>query len=199
MMTTRSRFLCRLLFSVPLILLSFSQRAGASSTFTITATDVTMPKSGIAFSQYTITNIPISGLLTLRCGYSGSLELGNLPVCPLTPPIAYSVSEGGSLAGQVAFYPPNVAIPAVTSTEVMLIASVLVWGLGLCRRGGRWLGAAALVFAALGASMLISACSGGSSMLMPHGKFPYTITATVTPGGSGPTVETWTTISVTTP
>lgn len=169
----------------------------AAASFAIVATNVTMPQAVDATSQFTITNIPITGVIILNCGYSGSLAIGNLPICPLTPPHAYSVTAGGTLKGSITFYPPNVAVPAIVPAVGLGLAGLVVLGLGR-GKGKRWmLLVPALFFGSIGFAG-IAACGGKSGPVMPKGTFPYTITAVNSPAaGEGPSVETHTTILVT--
>ena len=167
----------------------------ASSQFTITASNVTMSASGKGASQFTISEIPVTGTIVLSCGYSGSLALGGLPICPQA---SYPVKAGGTLTGTVYFYPPVKAAPAEAPAAGAILGGVLVLLLGWRRRGRWWITGALVAAGCLTGMAGVVACGGGSSM--PKGNFPYTITAVNGPAaGSGPSFETNVTISVTVP
>lgn len=164
----------------------------ACQTFTITATNVTMPSSGNGTSQFAITGIPVAGTLVLSCGYVGTLALGNLPTCPLTPPQAYTVSAGGTLKGSVVFYPPGVAIPASVPAAGLALGALVLVGWRRRTRGLLLLLCAMVVLAGAGA------CGGRSRIVMPPGTYPYAITAVNSPAaGTGPSYVATTTIMVT--
>lgn len=171
--------------------------ASAATAYVITATNVMMSsRTGMGTSQYSITGIPVTGTITLSCGYSGSLALGRLPICPMTPPVAYQVVAGGTLSGKVTFFPPTTAVPALAPMAGMALGGVLL--LGLRRRRGSRNALAFLVLAGIGLAG-ISSC-GGNSSDMPPGTYPYTITASNSPAvGTGPVVVTSTIIMVTVP
>jgi hypothetical protein len=174
--------------------------AAAAPAFTITAANVIISSSGTGSSQFTVTGIPVTGTIVLSCGYSGSLALGGLPICPLTPPAARPVTAGGTLTGVISFYPPNTVIPASVSEVGLALAGALLVGFGL-RRRARWPLAMLLVaLGSLAGLMGVSACGGHSSIHMPKGTYPYTITAVDSPSaGTGPTYVASTIIQVTVP
>lgn len=174
--------------------------AKGAPTFSITAADVTMPRNGAAYSQFNITTIPITGTIVLSCGYSGTLALSNLPVCPLTPPRAYPVASGGTLNGTVAFLPPNVAIPAATPAIGVILGGLLVLGIAVRRRRCWFLATGMPAILALLTLSLFSGCGGSSGFSMPRGTYPYTITAVNSPAaGEGPSYMTSVIIKVTIP
>ena len=170
----------------------------AAPAFTITATNVTMSSSGTGLSQYTITGIPVTGTIALSCGYSGSLALGRLPICPLTPPVAYAVTAGGTLKGSVSFYPPNGPIPASAPAGGLALVGALALGIGLRWRARSPLALLPVVVGSLACIMGMAACGGRSGTSMPPGTYPYTITAANSPSaGTGPTYVATTIIQVT--
>jgi hypothetical protein len=184
--------------------------SAATPEFTITATNVTMPSSGLGISKFTVTSIPMSGTITLSCTYAGASTAAKVPICPMTPPVAYQVNAGGTLTGTIYFYPYGSAVPAglplgpgrwpghVPAAGAAL-AGALLLGLGFRRRARRWLVLAVFALGTLAGMLEISAC-GGSSNAMTPGTYPFTITAdnesgSVTPLGRAVS----TTINVTVP
>jgi hypothetical protein len=164
----------------------FSARAWASSSFTITATNVIMPASGNGSSTFKVTNIPLTGTLTLSCIYSGTKVEARVPICPMSPPVLYQVTAGGTLSGNIAFYPWGVAIPAslhrtphrsgYLPAAGMALSGALLLTFGLRRRARRWLTLAVLAAATLTGLAGMSAC-GGSRNSMTPGTYSYVISA----------------------
>lgn len=173
-----------LVFAIAIVCLT--PREGAAEAFTLTATNVTMPmSSGIGVSKFTIQGIPLTGTINLACTYAGTPGQAKVPVCPLTPPVAYSVTAGGTLTGEVAFYPYGSAVPAGMPERVprggtgwLVMAGVLLLGVG-SRKGLRGRLAVLLIGACglLGAFAGLAACGGSGSGGTP-GTYPFTITAT---------------------
>jgi len=155
-------------------------RAAAAETFTLTASNATIPASGgIGISKFTIQGIPLTGTISLSCTYAGAPGVARLPICPLTPPAAYSVTAGGTLTGQVDFYPYGSAVPAVETgkkpVELSMAAGLLVLA-GLRKRFRRGLAISLVAVCGLGACVSLTAC-GGNGFGGTQGTFPYTITA----------------------
>ncbi len=172
----------------------WGMRASATSTYAITATNVVMSASGVGLSQFTVTAIPVTGTLTVSCNYMGSSMMAKVPVCPMTPPVAYTVTAGGTMTGTIRFSSPTGAMPASKPVSGAALAAVLLLGL---RRRRRFL-AGLMVLLATGL-VGITAC-GGSSNAMTPGTYPYSIAAVNSPAaGLGPSVATSTTIQVTVP
>ncbi len=174
--------------------------ASAAPAFSIAATNVTMPTDGLGTSQYTITAIPLTGTIVLACAYAGTPTKAKVPICPMTPPVAYPVTAGGTLQGKVFFYSANGPVPvsvpgSAPAAGLMLTGAVL---LGLRGWSGRRRQLVLVMFAA-GALAGITACGGSSSSMTP-GTYPYTITAINSPlTGEGPSFGASVTINVTVP
>jgi hypothetical protein len=181
---------------------SSSWRAYAAG-FAIAATNVTMPSSGDGVSQFTITSIPLTGTIALSCGYSGTLIGAKLPVCPMTPPVAFQVNANGTLTGGIDFYPYGVAVPAGLRmgrgrASGLALAGVLMVGLGFRRR--RWGRLMALMLMSVACVAGFSACGVSVSNGMTPGTYPYTISAVNEPAsGAAPAQLATTTITVTVP
>jgi hypothetical protein len=181
----------------------------ATPAFTITATNVTMPPTGVGLSRFSITAIPMTGTITLSCLYAGAKTDARLPVCPLTPPIAYTVSAGGTLTGTVEFYPYGVPVPASVplspgrrgAAAGAALAGVLLLGLRFRRRARRGLSLGLLAVGALAVFWGIG-CGGSVNLTdgMTPGTYPYTIAANnQSMAATLPGQTTSTTINVTVP
>jgi Ni,Fe-hydrogenase I small subunit len=181
----------------------------AATPFAITATNVTMPTTGNGVSQFEITGIPGDGTLGMSCRYSGTEIVVKIPVCPMTPPVLYTVTAGQTLTGSIAFYPYGAPIPASLHkmphrschlpADALALAGVSMLGFGLRRRARRWLASALIAVGTLAVTAGINAC-GGNSNAMTTGTYPYTIAANWT--ASGPAIlssQANTTINVTVP
>lgn len=188
-----------LLFAVALACLL--PRSAAAEAFTLTASNATIPASGgIGVSTFKIQGIPLTGTIILSCTYAGAPGVVRLPLCPLTPPVAYSVTAGGTLAGQVAFYRYGSAVPADETSKKKIGFSMAIglFALAGLRKRFRY-GLTVLLFAVcgLGACVSLTAC-GGNGFGGTQGTFPFTITAA---NAAGPTLPsgaiTSTTVSVT--
>lgn len=203
----RNRLL-RVLFGVILAVscgLSGAQ-AWASSTFAITATNVTMPTSGDSSSTFTITNIPAAGTIYVSCGYSGTNSGARLPYCGGGPVRLYQVTAGETLTGSITLYPYGVAVPAslhrtprssgALPASGLALSGALLLGFGLRRKARRWLALAVFAVGALAGLTGISAC-GGSSNGMTRGTYPYLVTAEFTETGTTVVQGVSTTITVT--
>jgi hypothetical protein len=157
--------------------------AWGSTEFTITATNVTMPASGgTGATQYTVTEIPNTGTLTVTCQYSGPATEANLPTCTYGPVRAPEpVNAGQTVTGTIFFYPYGSAIPADRQrtnprpSTALAFAGALLLGFGF-RRRRRGLLLVVLALATLAATMGLSACTGALNAMTP-GTYQYTLQA----------------------
>jgi hypothetical protein len=205
----QSRRLLVLVGSLLVVSFELSGASAQTSTpFAITATDVTMPSSGIGVSQYTVTGIPAAGTLAISCAYSGPVTVAKLPLCPMTPPVVYTVTAGETLTGQIDFYPYGSPIPvglhrmpsrsSHLPAASLAFAGALIFGFGLRSRARRWLALILLATGMLAGLAGISGCIPGNPMT--PGTYQYTISADWT--ASSPAIlsaQTTTNISVTVP
>jgi hypothetical protein len=194
-------------FHLPILLvlgcgLVAAEAAAATPPFAVTAGNVTMPSSGNGQSAYTVTGIPDTGTLIVRCQYSGPATKASIPDCSYGPIVAWPVTEGQTLTGTVEFFPADVGVPQERHEPGRLpetglaLGGALLLGLGLRRRTRGWLGLVVLAAASLAG---ISACVAGSNGLTP-GTYQYTITAGNAPEvTSNPAFMASTNISVTVP
>jgi hypothetical protein len=184
-------------------------RALAATPFAITATNVTMPSTGNGLSQYTVTGIPGTGTIGIVCQYSGTATEAKLPICPMTPPVAFQVVAGQTLTGPIAFYPYGAAIPAglrraphrsgYLPATGLALAGALMLGFGLRRRAWRWLTLTILAAGTLAGLAGISACGSNSGNGMTPGTYPYTVSANFGNPLNNVIQSVTTTISVTVP
>jgi hypothetical protein len=171
-----------------------AQRAEAQ-TFKITAVPVNASSGATESLQFTVSNIPMAGTMTVNCQYSGSStfqEQAKLPVCGVGPVFAYTVSEGESISGTIGLAPWGTPVPAslkdrrgVRGASALALAGVLLLGLGLRRKTKRWLTLVGMAAAGLAFSLGVSACGGNSNGPMP-GVYAYTVTAAVESSGVAP-------------
>jgi hypothetical protein len=197
----------RSLFLVTVILFAASIPASATppanNQFTIAASNVTMPPTGLGLSKYTVSAIPIAGSMAVTCGYSGPSTTAKIPTCTYGPLAATPVTPGQTITGQIDFYPYGSAIPVdlhrSTHSPILPLAAALLLGWGLRRRAIGRLIPCVLAIAGLAAVSAISSCGGNPNDMTP-GTYAYTITAGVDPtGASNPTQAASTIINVTIP
>jgi hypothetical protein len=173
-----------ILVAILLSIAGFAARAVAYPAFAITATNVTMPGSGSASSNYSVVGIPITGTLVVSCAYSGPKTSARMPMCGGGPVDSIPVTGGQTVTGIVTFYPYGSAMPldtksdhqrasrATKSTVTLALAGALLFGFSFGRsRSRRKL---LLALCALAILPAISGCIGNG---MTPGTYPFTITA----------------------
>lgn len=204
-----TRFRARSAFLVIALGTPLAVWAVPATTFAITATNVTMPHSGLGVSHYKVTGIPFDGTMTIACQYSGKDKSARIPTCTYGPLVAIPVKQGQTVTGEEFFYPWGSAIPLDQQGAIhrfpsgqlagLWLAGVLLIGAGLRPKARRWLTVGMLAAGSLAASAGLSGCIWGPGGMTP-GTYPYTISANVeanpvVPLGRGVS----TTISVTVP
>ena len=181
--------------------------AAAAPEFAITATNVSMPASGLGFTHYTVTAVPMTGTLEVSCQYAGTNPEAKVPICTYGPVHAPTpVNAGQTVTGMIYFYPSGSGIPADSQRRGdapvagLALAGLLMLGIGV-RRGARgWLALTMLLAGTLAGVVGISACDGGSMSGMTPGTYAYTLTAGNEASGNAPLGQgTTTTIIVTVP
>jgi hypothetical protein len=166
---------------------------GATPSFTVTATNVTMPPNPgpckgscpTTWGNTVVTATSVNGYtgtLFLQCAASNPPAGVKLPLCsmPAAPAITLTATEPSTATmllipfGQV---PP----PLPTSTQhrggadgPVALAGALLLVLGFRRRTRRWLMLTLIAAGTLAGVAGVSACGGSSRM----GPYPFTITAT---------------------
>jgi len=155
--------------------------ATAVPAFTIKAPSVTMPFSGNGSTQYTVSQIPFTGFLSVSCQYSGPTTDAKLPTCSYGPLRVDPVTAGQTVTGTMQFFPYGVAVPAdlYRTSRVpsgLALAGGILLGFGLWRRPRRWLRLVVLAVAALAGLAGLSACGGTFNGGTP-GTYQFTLTA----------------------
>lgn len=173
--------------------------------FAVTATNVTMPASGLGSSKYTVTAIPMTGTVALACTYAGTSTEAKVPGCTqIGPPVP--VTAGEALSGTIVFYPYGSTVPlslpikkGYAPAAGLALAGVLLLGSGLRRMARGRLSLMVFAVGTLAGLVGVSACSGGMMGMTP-GTYQYTISANNESGGNTPLgQQATTTISVTVP
>jgi hypothetical protein len=151
--------------------------AAAAPSFTLTATNVTMPSGGnLASSKFTLTSLNgYAGQVRVSCGYSGSDMGARVPSCGIYTNPTFNLSANQMVAGTLTLMPYGKVVPfsSVRSSPAPVLAlaivSVLLQGRRFRGKGRAWL--AFVLLAAAGVAGMTS-CGNGLS-----GTFPYTVTA----------------------
>ncbi|HEV2214036.1 MAG TPA: hypothetical protein VGR64_02025 [Terracidiphilus sp.] len=192
--------------TIPAFILGFSCVRAQAAGFAITATNVSMPMSGLGSSQYTVTSIPLTGTLTVTCQFAGAATQARIPTCSYGPIMATPVNAGQTVTGTVYFYPYGSVVPlglrqtGKASAAGLAIAGALLFCLGLRRRARGWLALMVVAVGSLAGLAGICACGGSVSNGMTPGSYPYTISAVNEPAsGAAPAQLASTTINVTVP
>jgi hypothetical protein len=161
----------------------------AATPYAITATNVTMPATGNGASDYTVSGIPVTGLLMVSCQYSGPTTTAHIPSCSYVSPILVQVQSGQTVTGAIQFSPVENA-PTTSSRATWrngfgwpvggVVAASLLLGLRFRIGAMRWLSLLVLT-AGLAGLIAIPGCAGGSnSNGMTPGTYAYTLTASNT-------------------
>jgi hypothetical protein len=171
-----------LLAAVTMCLGSLATRAIAAPapTFTVSATNVTLPAGATsATSQITVTSVNgYAGQIAITCQYSGSEMNAKAPTCGGGPQRVYTLTANQSTQGALSFYPYGTAVPAAAQNpplaQTRIALALVLFGacffLSLRRRTRSIL---VLLFAAIFLAGFTSCGANGLS-----GTFPYTITGT---------------------
>jgi len=185
----------------------------ATPSFTIAASDATMPTSGAGAIPFTLTSVNgFAGTVGVSCGPANPPTGSILPQCNYTgsaiatPP--YTLTASGTVTGSlnlVAYIPPcSSPCPAKLLDRplhrgavnlALALAGALPLGLGF-RRRARWPWLALLIVGIL-VGLAGIACGAGNRNTLTPGSFVYTVSATST--GTSPTLAVNTTVNVTVP
>ena len=163
--------------------------------FTISASNVTMPSSGTVSIPITFTSVNgLVGSVAVQCVAPAEPTGVKAPYCEDYGPVqAYPLTANGTATGsfEVVAIPPK-QVPVVSGANGLqhgqgaswALAGVLTLGIGLRRRRTRRFARALLAFGAIGlAGMGISGC-GGPPTLTP-GEYVFTLNATSVIGTLG--------------
>jgi hypothetical protein len=187
-------------------------RALAVTPYAITASNVTMPSSGLGSSQFTVSGIPGAGAVTIGCVYSGPVTVAKIPqLCgPVGAPTIPVPAGETTFSGTILFVPfgqapppglgklrgaplPSGHLPATC----LALAGALLLGFGFRRRARRWL--TMVVFAA-GTLVGLAGISGCVKVdIMTPGTYQYTISAGFIETGTNVIQTAITNINVTVP
>ncbi len=192
--------LFRILAACCVGLCGFPALAASTPSFTIAATNVTLPsgKTG-ATTQVTLTSVNgYSGTLVLNCQYAGAVMGARSPNCGGGTARAYPLGAGQAVTGSLPLYPYGMVVPTAMNHPPGWLARDLVisgvglsglfmLGLGTVHRARRRI----LQVLALVALAGVVSCGGNGSA----GTFPFTVTAADTKTQ----VSVSTTITVTVP
>lgn len=194
---------------------------GATPSFTITASNVTMPSSGTGSIAFTLTSVNgWAGNVVVGCGPTNPPTGAIVPDCeyaggaaePAQPPI--SLAANGTATGSASLVaeitpcnpcPANLPIrprhqgtPSHGRPVSLALAGALLLALGFRRRAARWLTLTLMMVAMLGGLAGIGAC-GSSGKTLTAGIYAYTLTATGTQTTTNAQLTETTTANVTVP
>ena len=207
---TRKLILAGSLFAVACALSGV--HALAVAPFAITATDVTMPSSGLGSSEFTVTGIPGAGNVTIGCAYSGPATVAKIPqYCGTVGAPTIPVPSGETtFSGTILFVPYGQVPPPgmgelrgspLTSGHLpaacLAMAGALMLGFSFRRRARRWLAMVVFATVALAGLAGISGCVVGN--IMTPGTYQYTISAAFNNPLNNVITTTTTNINVTVP
>jgi hypothetical protein len=185
----------------------------ATPSFTVSATNVTMPLSQgscnnsgctvqFGSSTFTLTSVNgYTGALQVICAVASPPAGAMLPTC-FQHGLMPALPANKTITGEILFLAPGQTPPPSPAgflnrpgraAASLALAATLLFGLGARRRAARWFTIVLLALGALGGLAAISACGGNSNSMTP-GTYSYAITATDANGLSAAT-----TISVTIP
>lgn len=180
-------------------------------TFTISATNVTMPSSGTVSIPFVLTSVNgFAGQLIVSCTPPTESASVRLPYIDLGGPVfAFTLTANGTAPGSISLQakkPPVVYVPARMNLPVRpghhrratwSLASVFLLGIGLRKRKA-WAARLSLAICMLIALTGLNACGGGPTLT--PGTYTYTLTASQnSPSLNLPQPSSSTTVTVTVP
>jgi hypothetical protein len=170
------------LFACGLVCPGMTSFAAAAASFTIAATNVTMPSGGsIASSPFTLTSVnSYAGQVLVSCAYTGGNMGARVPTCGIYTNPNFALGAGQTVKGSLTLSPYGKVIPfsavrrpGIGSPGVAALAGAILCFFTLGRRlRGRRRGWIALLILGLAGIGGITSCGSGLS-----GTFPYTVTA----------------------
>ena len=142
----------------------------ATRSFTISATNVTLPSNGDGSIPFVLTSVDgYVGTVAVSCPEVNAPAGARIPYCGGGPVFAFSLTAEERVTGNLTLTPYGVPVP--------LAAGGLLIGLALRRRKGGWPTLALVLAGTLASLGEAVGCGGGTSSMTP-GTYPYTITAT---------------------
>jgi hypothetical protein len=176
-------------------------------TFTITASNITMPSNGIGSIAFTLTSVNgFTGQVAVDCTPPTVAADVRLPYINLGGPVhTYTLTANGTTSGSIgilalkpALVPVRLNLPARPASGQKVIwslAGILLLGLGLHRRKA-WPTRLSLAICLLITLTSLSACSSGPTLT--PGTYTYTLNATQV-NVDPPALTATTTLTVTVP
>jgi len=172
-------------FSVALIAFACVRSVAQTASFSLAAENATMPTRGTGSIQWTLTSVNgYEGLITVDCSPLNPPTGANLPWCqgPVNPP-PFSLTANETLSETFLLSAtPGSGVQSFLhrapyrGPASLVLAGVLLFGVGFRRRVARWVRFTLLAVCALTGLMSTSACGGYSNTLTP-GTYAYTLTA----------------------
>jgi hypothetical protein len=161
----------------------------ATPSFSISATNTTMPSSGFGSIQVTLTSIDgYTGSISTNCNPLNPPPGARLPICggPTSPPV-YKLTPNQTVTGSITLMPYGDDLPLPASSlhrdgrefaSGLALAGALLLGLRFRPPDWRSLALTFFVLCVLGSLAGISACGGNAnSNGMTPGTYLYTVTA----------------------
>ncbi len=183
---------------------------GATPSFTIEASNTTMPTSGAGAISFTLTSVNgFAGMVGIDCGPANPPTGSILPQCNYTgggpAPQPYTLAANGTVRGSlnlVAYVPPcsnpcpvKLLRPPSPRGVNLALAGVLLLGLPFRWRARRL--RLSLLVVGIMAGLAGIACGAGNNDTLTPGTFVYTVSASQV--GTAATLATSATVKVTVP
>ena len=169
-MKGRGLLFCVLMLALGCVLGCAAAHA-ATPSFTISATNVTMPSSGDGSLPFTLTSVNgYVGMVGVQCPAVNAPVGARVPYCGGGPAFAFNLAANEAVNGSLVLTPYGDAVP--------LAPAALLVGFALRRRRSlRWPVLALLLLATLVGLAGVAGCGGGKPGMTP-GTYAYTVTAT---------------------
>jgi hypothetical protein len=166
-MTRRCLLLFLWVLPLGFVLSTFSAEA-ATPSFTISATNVTMPSSGDGSIPFVLTSGDgYVGTVAVQCPEVNAPAKAKIPDCGGGPALAFNLTANEMVKGNLVLTPYGVPVP--------LTAGALLVGLALRRRKAGW---TTLTLSLAGTLASLGEVAGCGTAGMTPGTYAYTITAT---------------------
>jgi hypothetical protein len=159
--------------------------AQATPSFTLTASNTTMPLSGVGSIPYTLTSVNgFSGTIYIGCSPPTEPAGVTIPICEVGGPvIEYALNSNetlkesiGLLASEPVPTPVRMKLPKRRGGIGLALAGALMLGFGLRRKRASHFARLCFAVSLLGGLTALGACAGGQKTLTP-GSYTYTLTA----------------------
>jgi hypothetical protein len=142
----------------------------ATPSFTISATNVTMPSSGDGSIPFVLTSVDgYIGTVAVQCPEVNAPAAARIPYCGGGPLFAFNLTANERSNGNLPLTPYGVPVP--------LAAGAVLVGIALRRRKIGWRTLTLVLAGTLACLGEVVGCGGGTSGMTP-GTYTYTMTAT---------------------